>query len=169
MKRTFPLAMTYVRYQRLTAPIRRHPGLLKALKWSNLGLALLFYICYPIALIWMIASSDIFIFRALLIPGISFVALSVFRALYNRPRPYEALKIQPLLTKETKGKSFPSRHIFSAFMIAATLAFVFPWGWCFFLPAALLAVIRVIAGVHYPSDVIAGAAVALVAAQFFYL
>ncbi|MBQ8288934.1 MAG: phosphatase PAP2 family protein [Clostridia bacterium] len=169
MKRTFPLSLTAERYDRIAAPIRKRKWALNLLIRGNLICSLLFYIAYPTCIMWMLYTHDYFTMRALLIPSVSFVLLSIVRLLINRPRPYEKLHIKPLVAKQTRGKSFPSRHIFSAFLIAATLAFVYPWGWIFYLPAVLLAVIRVIAGVHYPSDVLVGAWIAMIASLFYYL
>ena len=70
--------------------------------------------------------------------------------------------IQPLLVRRKKGQSFPSRHTFSIFMIAMALGYVWmPAGILFLILGALLGSIRVIGGVHFPRDVIAGAAVGI--------
>ena len=55
--------------------------------------------------------------RALLVPGISFGAVSLFRWAFRAPRPYEVFETTPVIKKNTKGKSFPSRHVFSIFVI----------------------------------------------------
>ena len=62
------------------------------------------------------------------------------------------------IEKDTAGKSFPSRHVFSVFIIAATIFYVHPSaGILLGLLGVVLAVLRVIGGVHEPRDVIAGA------------
>jgi len=75
----------------------------------------------------------------------------------NQPRPYEKWAIQPLLAKDTSGKSMPSRHVFSATVISMCLFYFFwlPGLICLLLSAGLAAV-RVIGGVHYPKDVLVG-------------
>ena len=96
--------------------------------------------------------------RLVLVPAISFVSLSVVRRGLNRPRPYEALDIVPLIPREKKGESFPSRHVFSVFVIAMTWGWVCPpVGWLLGAVGVLLAVTRVVAGIHFPRDVLAGA------------
>ena len=110
--------------------------------------------------------------RALLVPGVRFVLLSVFRNVVNRPRPYEAFELPPVIKKDTKGHSFPSRHVFSATIIAMTFILHSPWSWLgliFLAIALLLAVVRVVSGVHYISDVVAGIIVAVVAAVLGYI
>lgn len=84
--------------------------------------------------------------------------LSVFRYVYCAPRPYEVFDLPPMLNKNTKGKSFPSRHVFSAFVIAFTVFWYYP------VPGAILGVlgvimatVRVLGGVHFIKDVVVGA------------
>ena len=110
--------------------------------------------------------------RAILVPGISFVMLPFGRKLINRPRPYEAFDVPSVIKKDTKGKSFPSRHVFSATIIAMTFILASPWTWlgiAFLVVAVLLAIVRVISGVHYISDVIAGIVVGVLAATIGYI
>ena len=92
-----------------------------------------------------------------LLPAIGFCLLSIIRKRINQPRPYEKWAIQPLLDKDTSGKSMPSRHVFSATLISMCLLYFFwlPGLLCLLLSADLAAV-RVIGGVHYPKDVLVG-------------
>lgn len=93
-----------------------------------------------------------------LVPFLSFLAVSVFRAKLHRKRPYELYDIKPLIPKDTKEKSFPSRHIFSIYVIGVTLCFyLFFLGIFVCIMGIFLAVIRVVTGVHFPKDVIWGA------------
>ena len=160
--------MTVVQYNRLSAGFTNRSGRI-LLKWSNLICAGLFYLCYPVALAILWVRQDVRLTKVILIPAISFVILSGFRKWFNRPRPYEDFGIPPLLKKESKGASFPSRHVFSAFMIAATLGTLTPWCYLLYVPAILLALIRVIGGVHYPLDVIVGARFAVICSLFFLI
>ena len=100
----------------------------------------------------------------------SFLLVSVFRNLYNAKRPYELLEIQPLIHKDKKGKSFPSRHVFSVFVIAMTFLWLCPpAGVVFLVVGVLLALCRVIGGVHFPRDVIAGALAGIAAGACYWL
>ena len=123
------------------------------------------YAAYPALLVLIWISGDLRrLAWNLLIPAISFVLLTVIRARINRPRPYEAWPIDPLIHKDTKGNSMPSRHVFSSAVIAmAWLAFWPPAGIFFLAVTAAAAVIRVLGGVHYPSDVAAGFAAGVAA------
>jgi len=92
------------------------------------------------------------------IPAVSFAAVSAFRAVYSAKRPYEVLDIQPLIKKETEGKSFPSRHVFSVFIIGMSFFYIAePMGIAAFVSGTALAYLRVVGGVHFPKDVAAGA------------
>lgn len=158
--------MTKERYERIAAPLRRHPHAVNALKGINRVLTALCYILFPLLLLYLYAAGDARFWRCLLVPAAAFTAVSVFRAVYNAPRPYEQ-GIDALMKKKTAGHSFPSRHVFSAFIIAMAWWTVSPGiGAALLTVGVLLAVIRVVGGVHYPRDVLAGAAVGIAAWWF---
>lgn len=167
--------MTKENYIKMTQPFRDHNGLAKGIHIANKLCTLIMYVAYPILLVYLFfqkESSYFSFWRSIFVPAISFVLLSVFRAWINRPRPYEKFEMPPVIKKDTKGNSFPSRHVFSATMIAMTFLLMSPWSWLgilFLLVSIALAVVRVISGVHFISDVIAGIVVAVLAAIFGYL
>ena len=121
------------------------------------------YALYPLLLIYLavyhLTDKEPGFVPALLVPGISFVLVSIFRSWYDAPRPYEIPGAEPpLIKKDAPGKSFPSRHIFSIFVIAVTFFWVWPVpGILIGIAGILLAWSRVAGGVHFPRDVIAGA------------
>lgn len=78
-----------------------------------------------------------------------------------RPRPFLAQGIEPLIQLGENTKSFPSDHTALAFFLAYLLvAHRRQWWWAYFVAAAI-ALGRVVVGVHYPLDVLAGAAVGI--------
>ena len=106
----------------------------------------------------------------LLVPATGFVILSLFRKKINHPRPYETWDIRPLLEKDSSGQSMPSRHIFSATIISmACLHASLPVGLACLLFSALLGLVRVLGGVHYPKDVLVGYASGLMWGLLFFL
>ena len=155
--------MTSERYEKLVAPLRRHPRAVAALAGVNQALTALCYTVYPLLLLFLLGERDARFWRCLLVPAVSFAAVTPFRSACNAPRPYEQ-GIDALLKKKRTGHSFPSRHVFSAVMIAVTAAYLLPaLSVPLFVAAALLALIRVLGGIHYPRDVFCGALFALIA------
>lgn len=79
----------------------------------------------------------------------------IIRFFYHRPRPFVVYPVHQLLSENEW--SFPSGH--SAFFFALAAAVYLynkKWGAGFFLAAVLMNVSRVMAGVHYPSDILGG-------------
>jgi membrane-associated phospholipid phosphatase len=88
----------------------------------------------------------------------------------NRPRPYVTY---PFIEKEAKGgsPSFPSGHSSDAFSLATSLSIAFP-KWYVIIPsyiwAGAVGYSRLDLGVHYPSDVLAGALIGAGSAYLCY-
>ena len=120
------------------------------------------FLSYAILLIVLAITWDIRFFRVVLVPAVTFFLVTVFRRAFNFPRPYEKLEISPLIPRNKKGQSFPSRHVASAFLIGCAFWYLSPWlGLPVFLAGAGMAVVRPLAGVHFPRDTVAGAAFGL--------
>jgi len=73
----------------------------------------------------------------------------------KRPRP--VLEGLPPLGGAPSSLSFPSAHATSAFAVATAMTRVEPLAALAFIPAIALALGRPYLGMHYPSDVLAGA------------
>ena len=161
--------MDELRYEQISRPFRTQRRT-RALRIADKALTSSFYVLYPVLLIlialgygphgaensapgWLLA------LPYLAFPAAGFALVSLARRKINAPRPYEALKIEPLIHKDTRGQSFPSKHVFSSFTIATCWAVAFPGaGAILYAFAAAIACVRVIGGVHFPKDVVAGAA-----------
>ena len=149
--------MTEERYQRIEAWFRARPAAFRCLKGLTHGLTLLVYFSYLALCLWTLAKDRKKAARVIGVPAVTYTLGSIVRALINAPRPYEVLKINPLVPKDTEGKSFPSRHVFSAGVIAVAFLFVsIPLGIVFTVIALVIAATRILAGVHWAKDVIAG-------------
>lgn len=97
---------------------------------------------------------------------VSFYIVSGLKVLIARPRPFLVLTNVMLLAQE-KSMSFPSHHAAVSFMAAAVLTAYFKRYAAFLYSlAALVAFSRVYIGVHYPSDVLAGAAIGTLIGYF---
>lgn len=138
---------------------------LKMLKALNLFCTGFTYIAFFLVLIWLGIERNPLMIRLVLTCGISFVGLSIFRRILNCPRPYEVYGMPPLLHKETRGNSFPSRHIFSICVIGTSMLYILrPLGMFLLTLGAILATVRVVSGVHFIRDVAAGAAIGIFSA-----
>ena len=106
----------------------------------------------------------------ILVPASGFVLLTLIRKWIDQPRPYEAWEIIPLLDKDSSGNSMPSRHVFSATIISmACLHTNLPVGLILLVLSALLGLVRVLGGVHYPKDVLVGYACGLLWGILFFI
>lgn len=104
------------------------------------------------------------------VPASGFVILSFLRKKINAPRPYEVWEIVPLLDRDSPGQSMPSRHVFSATIISmACLHASLSVGVILLVLSALLGLVRVLGGVHYPKDVVFGYICGLVWGVLFFL
>jgi undecaprenyl-diphosphatase len=108
---------------------------------------------------WKLATGNGFAAAA-----VAYVVNVVIHSAWDRPRPYESHVIRHPWSVSTDA-SFPSDHASVALAIAfAVLAFDLTAGSVLLVAAVLIAVGRVLIGAHYPGDVLASLAVALVAA-----
>jgi undecaprenyl-diphosphatase len=99
--------------------------------------------------------------------AVGLLANQVISHLWDRARPYDAHHaIVPLLSRSA-DPSFPSDHATAALSIAFGVFFVSRRaGWFFLAFAALVAVSRVLAGMHYPTDVLASLIVSVAGGYF---
>ncbi len=92
---------------------------------------------------------------------------SVLKHLISRMRPCHTLEDVHLLVSCGSGYSFPSSHAVNNVGAAAVLSYFYrKWTWAFMSFAGIVAFSRVSVGVHYLSDVIAGACVGAAVACF---
>jgi membrane-associated phospholipid phosphatase len=146
-------------YRRITGPLIQHPWLIHGLRWLNRAIVVGMYVSYILLLLWatLFAGGINELLPLVFIPGAGFVLLSLIRNHLNYPRPYEEWPIKPLITRKGGGDSLPSRHVFSATVIAMSVMSVSRvFGLILLTLAVILAIVRVIGGIHYPRDVIAG-------------
>ncbi|MDP1719273.1 MAG: phosphatase PAP2 family protein [bacterium] len=90
------------------------------------------------------------------------IITSLIKYFYLHPRPFIALGFMPLLSRDS-SPSFPSSHTVLIFAIAfAVFFFARKWGWLYLAAATLVGIARVAGGVHWPSDIIGGIAIAAI-------
>lgn len=90
----------------------------------------------------------------------SYLTNEVLKRLFGKQRPCVELVVDPRCPGP-ESWSFPSNHATIAFALATATVLVAltRWAWCVYIIATIAAVSRVADGVHYPHDVVAGAAV----------
>ena len=82
-----------------------------------------------------------------------------------RPRPYQVNPAIVCMAAPLDQFSFPSGHTLHAVAFSVVALNHYPWLWSLLLPFMLLvALSRMVLGLHYPSDVLAGAVIGLLVA-----
>lgn len=159
-------------YGHMAGKIKKNPLFLRLLRAFNRFMT----VVMPIVYLTLLATTyfqeglgrQILIY--VFIPASGFVILSLLRKKINAPRPYEVWEIVPLLDRDSPGQSMPSRHVFSATIISmACLHASLSVGVILLVLSALLGLVRVLAGVHFPKDVVVGYICGLVWGVIFFL
>ena len=153
-------------YEKVSGGLRAKPKLLTGIRVFNKACTLLFFAVYGAFLLYAVLDDfhPIDLMKIIGAPALCLLVVTVLRHAINRPRPYseQGAKIVPLHEKKTQDKSFPSRHSASAFVIAVTLLPYAVWlGVPLLFLGSLLAFTRFALGLHYPSDLVAGAGIGI--------
>lgn len=86
----------------------------------------------------------------------------VIRFIHSRPRPFEALGFDPVFSQSAESGSFPSGHMTGfAILILPTFYLNKKWGWIYLGSIIAMGIGRIYGGVHWPTDIIGGFAIAL--------
>lgn len=159
-------------YDHIAANIENKPIFLRLLRAFNRFMTVVMPIVYLILLTTTYLQEGLGkqVGIYLFIPASGFVILSFLRKKINAPRPYEVWEIVPLLDRDSPGQSMPSRHVFSATIISmAYFHASLSVGVVLLVLSALLGLVRVLGGVHYPKDVVVGYICGLVWGVLFFL
>ena len=159
-------------YNHIAGKIKNNPLFLSLLRTFNRFMTVVMPIVYLtlLATIYLQQGLGKQVGIYLFIPASGFVILSLLRKKINAPRPYEVWEIVPLLDRDSPGQSMPSRHVFSATIISmACLHASLSVGVILLVLSALLGIVRVLGGVHYPKDVVVGYICGLAWGVLFFL
>jgi undecaprenyl-diphosphatase len=93
------------------------------------------------------------------------IITTIIRYFYHRPRPFVFYNFTPLIPEN--DYSFPSGHM-TFFFALSMVIFMYnkKWGSWFIIASALMGIARIIAGVHWASDIIGGAIIGIVVGYF---
>ena len=162
-------------YNACSAPLRGKQRLIKALSYAEKALVCLFVAAYVFFCAYVLFTGGLSwknLCVTIVLPAACFGTVSVLRKVLSRPRPYQTTGagIQPLVKKDSEGDSFPSRHIASAFVIGTVALSQFVWAGVLCYTAGLyLAAVRFLFGLHYPTDLCAGAMFGVAFGAFAFL
>jgi membrane-associated phospholipid phosphatase len=105
--------------------------------------------------------------RMLSAVGAVYLSCEAFGMVWPRPRPFARLAGVEALLDHDAERSFPSRHVASGLAMAAIGGSAHRRiGLTMSLVAWLLGLSRVAAGLHYPTDILAGAALGIVVGRY---
>jgi len=103
------------------------------------------------------------LWSSLLLLPMTLLANNLIRELVSRSRPFAAIEEFNSLIYHYYSNSFPSNHAAASFAVAGAIYMMNPIaGKISFVLATIVSFSRIYVGVHYPSDVIVGGALALV-------
>lgn len=131
-------------------------------------------------ILWILITARLLIPKKTRKVGILCVAALLFSFLIDnvllknlvaRTRPYEVIEGLTYLVKKPVDYSFPSGHTGTSFATAVVLFLSFPkkYSFWFLVLAVLIGFSRLYVGVHYPTDVLAGAIIGTLIAVGVYL
>ena len=163
-------------YNKNAAFYNAHPKAKLMLKLANTLFTWLFFACYGI--LWLYAlyltpfeTRDLI--NILFVPLLTLLTVSVLRLAVTKARPYteEGAGIAPFVEKKkSDNKSFPSRHLACATVISMVFLPYYPIvGGVLLGISALLGYIRFATGLHYPSDLFAGAGLGVALGSIIFL
>ena len=144
-------------YRQLNAYFEKRPEKDKILRRMGKSLTGTFYLAYTGLCIGLLLTDRKKLVRVLAVPIACFSTGSLIRAAINAPRPADMMPEIHRDGAKRGGKSFPSRHCFSAAVIAAAFAWINPCAGAAAAVAAMaMAVQRVLEGEHFIRDAAAG-------------
>ncbi len=121
---------------------------------------LIWFMWAGIAVLWFIDGKikKEQVIHAIIAAAIAWVISEMIKQVFHTPRPFQVNGLRPLTATLPVDPAFPSSHAAIVFALATTIWFHDKRVGIFFLAAAVtVGVARVLANVHYPEDIFAGA------------
>ena len=125
---------------------------------SSLGDGLFWYVMLATVWLWQGLLYGLQIIYLLLGGSVGTGIYKLLKSKTVRPRPYQVHQVIRLGERPLDHFSFPSGHTLHAVMITTVLGYIQPLLLVLMLPFTILvALSRMVLGLHYPSDVAVGA------------
>lgn len=133
---------------------------------SRLGDGLFWYVMLATVWLWQGLLYGLQIIYLLLGGSVGTGIYKLLKSKTVRPRPYQVHQVIRLGERPLDHFSFPSGHTLHAVMITTVLGYIQPLLLVLMLPFTILvALSRMVLGLHYPSDVVVGALIGGVVAS----
>ena len=151
--------MTGEGYKALNKRLWKNPYSTDILSVLSGGATAITVSLYVFTLFFLFISRDFRVIMIVCPPLAGFIFVTMLRQGLNLKRPFEKYDFVPLIEKARKSNSFPSRHVASAFLIGVSMLVISPFlSLPIIISGFVIAVCRVLSGVHYIMDVVFGAA-----------
>jgi undecaprenyl-diphosphatase len=143
--------------------ISQHKGLCRTFKViSDLGNGVFWYALMLVMLVWEGRQALIAILHMVMVGLSCSLVYKWLKVKASRPRPFHALEDVICGANPLDQFSFPSGHTLHAVAFSLVAVSYYPQlGWLVWPFTFLVATSRMILGLHYPSDVLAGAVIGL--------
>ena len=158
-----------INYPKMYTKVYKNEVLARFLKVVSAVSVFAFVVSVCLSLVaTLIGSGLLAALQLAVILGLPFAVLSLVRRCFDMPRPCQTFDFSELGIDDSdfkRGGSFPSRHVFSGFLISTALFPTLPvLGGLLLLLAAFLAMARVLLGMHFIRDVLVGASLGVASA-----
>ncbi len=149
----------------LLKKVYQRPRLSATLAFISYIIVILTGAAYILLLVGAFIKGPALAVKVFLTTSLPFIIVSILRRKVNAPRPYELYDFYEHNPKRKSGESFPSRHAFSIFSIGTVCLFIYPiMGITLLSLGVPLAISRVLTGIHFTRDVVAGALIGAISA-----
>jgi undecaprenyl-diphosphatase len=127
-------------------------------KWvSRLGNGVFWYSLMLALLLWQGLSALAGVVHMIVAGAVGVVIYKWLKGRTSRPRPYQCNEEIVCAVAPLDQYSFPSGHTLHAVLFTMVASAYFPWlAWLLVSFTVMVGLSRVVLGLHYPSDVLAG-------------